>query len=142
LDRFTRLQLQNAESQITQVGLQIKSSTTSSLKLAQEQVRTRSAQIHFAEKNIVRVEQIALESSEKSIRKAINQLIRIQEELLNSKLSLSNQLDPVAVLNRGYTRTELNGVPVGISSAQIGQEIVTHTNKQKIASTITKIEAK
>jgi exodeoxyribonuclease VII large subunit len=142
LDRSTRLQLQNAESRITQVGLQIKSSTTNSLKLAQEQVRTRSTQIHFAGKNIIRVEQTALESSGKSIRKAMNQLIRNQEQLLNSKLSLLSQLDPVAILNRGYTRTELDGVPVGLSFPKIGQEIVTHTDKDEIVSTITKIEAK
>jgi exodeoxyribonuclease VII large subunit len=142
LDRSTRLQLKNAESRINQIGLQIKSSTTNSLKLAQEQVRTRSAQIHFAGKNLVRVQQTSLDSSEKSMLKAMNQLIRSQEQLLNSKLSLLNQLDPIATLNRGYSRTELNGVPLGLSSPQIGQEIVTHTNNQKIASTITKIEAK
>lgn len=142
LDRSTRLQLKNAESRINQVGLQIKSSTANSLKLAYEQVRTRSAQIHFASKNLVKVQHSSLDNSERSILKAMNQWIRNQEQLLNSKLGLLNQLDPVATLNRGYTRTELNGVPVGLSSLQIGQEIVTYTNQQKIASTISKIEKK
>lgn len=142
LDRSTRLHLKNEESRVNQMGLQIKSTTTNSLKLAHEQVRTRSSQIHSAGKNILRTQQSNLVNSEKSILKAANQLIREQELLLTSKLSLLNQLDPAVILNRGYTRTELDGVPIGLSTPQIGQEILTHTHKQKISSTITKIEQK
>jgi exodeoxyribonuclease VII large subunit len=142
LDRSTRLQLKNADSRINQIGLQIKGNTINSLKLAQEQIKTRSAQIHFAGKNLVRVEQTALDHKQKSILKTLNQQIRNQEQLLDSKQSLLKQLNPEAILNRGYTRTELDGIPIGLSSPQIGQTLIIHTNTIRLESTITKLEEK
>jgi len=142
LDRSTRIQLKADETRLNQISNQVKSIIGNSIQLAKEQVKTKTSQITFASKNLIKVQESALENNGKSLIKAMRQLIQFQEQLLSSKMSLINQLDPEAILNRGYTRSEVDGIPLGLSHPKIGQEMITHSKIQKIASTITKIESK
>lgn len=50
------------------------------------------------------------------------------------------QLDPREIFSRGYSRSEVNGVPVNRINLQVGDEMETFTSTQKLKSIIQQIE--
>jgi exodeoxyribonuclease VII large subunit len=61
---------------------------------------------------------------------------------LESRITSLRQLNPETIFARGYTRSEINGVPISQTKAEIGDQLMTHTLGDKITSTITQIEEK
>ncbi len=142
LDRATRLLLNTNESRLSQLAHQVRALAESRIQLESEKLKSRENRLMSTGRNRVRMEQNNLVNLEKSLRKAMLQFLKNQDQLLQSKSVGLSQLDPKAILKRGYTRTELNGVPIDLAKPELGQHLITHSEKQKIESTIIKIESK
>lgn len=142
LDRITRLKLKEEENKIYQLGIRTKSTTLHSLTLKNENLKTYSKRVEQAAKNLVRQSKFNLDLMENNLVKDSQRFLRKQDEKLNQlELSL-NQLDPLSLLKKGYTRTESKGKPVQMICLISGDELITHTANQKLISTLTKIENK
>jgi exodeoxyribonuclease VII large subunit len=142
LDRSTRQQLREEETKIQQYSLRAKSLAGNRISLELEKLKNRTNRIDLATKSQLRIQSLKLETIEKSLKKSLDSFLRKQIEKLDNQETLLRQLDPQSILKRGYTRTELDGKPIHLSQAQVGDQIETFTLDQKISSTITKITKK
>ncbi|EPR69109.1 Exodeoxyribonuclease VII large subunit [Cyclobacterium qasimii M12-11B] len=51
-----------------------------------------------------------------------------------------DRLNPQTLLQRGYTKTEKDGMPINKQKLKIGDELVTYNQLDKITSVINKLE--
>ena len=142
LDRSTRQQLREEESKIHQLALRAKSLSRNRISLEAEKVKNRINRIELAAKNQLRSQSSNLDGLEKALRKSLSTFIEKQTEKLANQEMILRQLDPNSVLKRGYSRTELAGKPIHLANAQIGDQIETITQNQRISSKITGINQK
>ena len=142
LDRATRQKLSEEQTKIHQISHQIKGLAESRMKLEDEKLNAYVNRIRISARNILLLQENNLASLERNLIRGLEAFIQNQKQQLNSKESLLRQLNPDAILARGYTRTELNGKPIATAQIQLGDELQTYTSEQKISSTITQIEEK
>jgi exodeoxyribonuclease VII large subunit len=142
LDRSTRQQLREEESKIHQLALRAKSLSRNRISLEGEKVKNRINRIELAAKNQLRSNSSNLDGLEKALRKSLSTFMEKQTEKLANQEMLLRQLDPNSILKRGYSRTELEGKPIHLAKAQIGDQIETITDNQRISSKITEINQK
>lgn len=94
------------------------SESNSFLKLNHANLENLSARIKRQSKSILKNEIFKMHNIEKDILR----------------------LNPTFFLQRGYSRTEINGQPLLSKTVNIGDSITTYTRKQKIVSTVDSIE--
>ncbi len=142
LDRATRQKLSEERTKIHQLAHQVKALSENCLKIEAEKLNSSINRIRISSKNILQIKENNLESFEKNIIRGLDRFLQNQKQNLESKEVLLRQLNPAAILARGYTRTEINGKPINTAQIQRGDELQTHTSTQIINSTITQIEEK
>lgn len=142
LDRATRQKLGDEQTRLHQIAHQAKALSESRLKLESEKLNSSINRIRISGKNILQIQENTLASFENNMKKALDGFMQKQKQSLDSKESVLRQLNPVAILARGYTRTEIKGKPIISANIQLGDEMQTHTSQQIISSTITQIEEK
>jgi exodeoxyribonuclease VII large subunit len=142
LDRSTRQQLKEEENKIHQYELRAKSLTKNRISLEGEIVKNRINRILLATKNRLKIQEMNLVGLETNLKKSLNTFLIKQNEKLENRETLLRQLDPTSIMSRGYTRTELDGIPIQLANINPGDQIETFTQNQKITSTITKIGEK
>ncbi|WP_425637632.1 exodeoxyribonuclease VII large subunit [Algoriphagus yeomjeoni] len=142
LDRATRQKLSEEQSKIQQVAHQVKAISEGRMKLEAEKLNSSVSRIRISGKNILQIQENNLASLEKNMVRGLDSFLQKHNQKLEAKELLLRQLNPAAIFARGYTRTEINGKPVGTVKLQLGEEMQTYTSNQKISSTITQIEEK
>ena len=142
LDRSTRHKLKEEGSKIQQYELRANSLAKTRLSLEKEKLQNSVNRILLASKNRVKSQDNSLDVLEKTLRKSLANYIQKQIEKLESRETLLRQLDPKAILGRGYTRTELAGKPIHLTQPKPGDQIETFSQDKKIRSTIIKIDQK
>ena len=142
LDRSMRQKLKEHENKIQQCELRVKSVTETRLSLENEKLQNISNRILLASKNRVRTQGNNLDAMERSLRKSFTDFLQKQGDKLQHQELLLRQLDPNAILRRGYTRTEVAGRPLHLAQIKVGDRIETFSQDQKISSTITQIDQK
>ena len=142
LDRSTRQTLKEQESKIHQYELRARSLAKTRLLVEKEKLQNRESRIMMTSKNRVKSEYTSLDVMEKRLKKNFADFLRTQTEKLENREVLLRQLDPKAILKRGYTRTELAGKPIHLAQIKLGDQIETFSQDQKISSTITQIDQK
>ncbi|REG78424.1 exodeoxyribonuclease VII large subunit [Algoriphagus antarcticus] len=142
LDRATRQKLSDEQTKIHQIAHQVKAFSESRLKLEAEKLNSTMSRIRISGKNILQIQENTLATFEKNMIRGLEGFLQNQKQNLNSKELLLRQLNPEVILARGYTRTEINGKPINSTKILLGDELQTHTSKQKIRSTIIQIEEK
>jgi len=142
LDRSTRLQLREEENKIHQFALRASSIAKNRISLEGEKVKNRTNRIHLAAKNLHRTQLTALEAIEKNLKRNLSTFLQKQAEKLENKELLLRQLDPDSILKRGYSRTEVNGIPVHLAKVQLGDQLDTFTQNQVLLSKIIEINQK
>ncbi len=142
LDRATRQKLREEESLLNQFSHRIKSGIGNRLNLEKEKLASKTGRMSSVAKNQIGVQTIQLDSLEKNFKKALANFLKKENERLESRITSLRQLNPETILARGYTRSEINGVPISQIKAEIGYQLMTHTLGEKITSTITQIEEK
>jgi exodeoxyribonuclease VII large subunit len=142
LDRSTRLQLREEENRIHQYELRVKSLAKNRISLETESVRNRINRIASAAKNQLKIQEYNLANLENGVKKSLRNFLQKQNERLENRETLLHQLDPNSILKRGYTRTEVDGIPVHLTKPQPGDQLVTVTLNRMIKSTINQIDEK
>jgi exodeoxyribonuclease VII large subunit len=142
LDRSTRLQLKGSESKLNQLSHQIKSLSESRIRLEREKLKSKTDRLITSSRNRIRLAENNLVVLEKTLVRESIQFIKNQEQRVQAMSVALHQLDPQSIFKRGYTRSEVNGIPVDFAELKIGENLLTHTEKHKLESTITKIDSK
>jgi exodeoxyribonuclease VII large subunit len=142
LDWFTRTKFSEEERKLQACQLRIQGEGKQLLSREGEKVRTTALRIQHSIKNGTKQEKSKLEQRQEQLKKGIQRFIKIQLESILRLETGSRQLDPTALLQKGYTRTESQGQPIHQLTLVPGDQILTHTSTQKISSTIQTIESK
>jgi exodeoxyribonuclease VII large subunit len=140
LDRTTRTRFKEEENKIHQYALRAKFLGGNKLSLEKEKVKTLESRIAFSSKNLIKTQNLALENLEKGLKKASISYLQKQVEKVSNQETLLRQLDPNTILERGYTRTEVEGKPIHLTTTKVGDSIQTFSKYQKIKSTVTEIK--
>jgi exodeoxyribonuclease VII large subunit len=77
---------------------------------------------------------------EQALQKAAGQKLKQSEKLLVQFEKTIDRLNPKNLLDKGYTKTEKNGLPISKQKVKIGDELVTYHKMDKITSVINKLE--
>ena len=88
----------------------------------------------------IQSKQIQIEAKEKEIKKGLELFLKQENRNLEVMEKTLSQLNPVSLLKRGYTRTEMDGKPIDLVKPKQGDTIQTITSNQRIKSTITEIK--
>jgi exodeoxyribonuclease VII large subunit len=142
LDRSSRQQLREEEKRIHQLELRARSLVKTRISLENEKVKSHLARIEFAARNQLKNQGSTLENLEKSLKRSLYSYLQKQQDKLENRVVLLQQLDPDAILKRGYTRTELGGKPIHLTMPKSGDQIETFALDLKIRSTIIQIDEK
>ncbi|MDF2158515.1 exodeoxyribonuclease VII large subunit [Algoriphagus sp. CAU 1675] len=140
LDRSTSQFLKLEESKLLQISHGLKSSSLSQVLLEKEKVKAKQVRLELASKRQIMGQTESLEQLEKALKKETLLLLTQENQKLGNLEKLLNQLNPESIMKRGYSRSEINGIPVQFADPKIGDEMLTFSQDQKIKSTITKIE--
>jgi len=81
-----------------------------------------------------------LENMENLIKRQAKTILQMENAKLDNLSKNVKSLDPAFFLERGYTRTEIDGIPLHQAKAQPGDRLSTYTSTKKINSTIDNIE--
>ena len=142
LDWITRTKFNEEERKLQAYRLRIQGEGKQLLSREGEKARTTALRIQHAVKNDTKQEKSKLEQRQEQLIKSSQRFIKLQQDSLQRLETGSRQLDPNALLQKGYTRTESQGKPIHQLSLAPGDQILTHTSTQKISSTIQTIESK
>ncbi|WP_439487842.1 exodeoxyribonuclease VII large subunit [Algoriphagus sp.] len=142
LDRATRQKINEEQAKVQHLAHQVSAFAESKLKLEAEKLHSSVNRIRMSAKNILTVQENSLVTFEKDLKRGLDAYFQQQKQKLESKETLLRQLDPKAILARGYTRTEVKGKPIHLAEVKTGDQLLTHTTTAKISSTITQIEEK
>ncbi|MFM2250811.1 MAG: hypothetical protein RLZZ358_1738 [Bacteroidota bacterium] len=142
LDWITRTKFNEEERKLQACRLRIQGEGKQLLSREGEKARTTALRIQHAVKNDTKQEKSKLEQRQELLIKSSQRFIKLQQDSLQRFETVSRQLDPNVLLQKGYTRTESQGKPIHQLSLAPGDQILTHTSTQKISSTIQTIESK
>ena len=142
LDWITRTKFNEEERKLQAYRLRIQGEGKQLLSREGEKARTTALRIQHAVKNDTKQEKSKLEQRQEQLIKSSQRFIKLQQDSLQRLETGSRQLDPNALLQKGYTRTESQGKPIHQLRLAPGDQILTHTSTQKISSTIQTIESK
>mgnify|MGYP005852319115 CR=1 FL=1 len=142
LDRSTRQQLRGEETKIHQYALRAKSLSKNRISLEHEKVKNRINRIELAAKNQVRIHSSELDNLAKSMKRNFELVVKKETEKLTNKEELLRQLNPMSILERGYSRTEFEGKPIHLAKLKVDDQIETFSKTQRIRSKITEITKK
>jgi len=142
LDWITRSTFKGEGQKLQGYSLRILGESKSQLAREAEKLRNWGMRMQQAGKNGAKQEKSKLEQRQEQLKKDLHHFLKTQQDRLTQLESSSRQLDPSSLLQKGYTRTESNGIPIHLTTLAPGDPIVTHTFNQKISSTINHIEKK
>jgi exodeoxyribonuclease VII large subunit len=142
LDWITRAKFKEEAGKIQQLALHINGGLKNRLSQEHQKIAGLVRRTQQSGKNLVKQETIRLNQQEVQLKKGLQRFLQLQGDKIDQLEGLSRQLDPQALLKKGYTRTESKGIPIHLLALVEGDNLITHNVKQKISSTITKIEEK
>ncbi|MFD2036203.1 exodeoxyribonuclease VII large subunit [Belliella marina] len=90
--------------------------------------------------NAFKLEVYKLDSLVATLKKDIKIQLQNEEHRLNSLDRSIQNLNPQSFLEKGYTRTEIDGKPIHKTEVKEGLEMTTFSQDKKIRSTIKKVE--
>ncbi len=142
LDWITRSKFNEEERKLQACHLRIQGEGKQLLSREGEKVRTTTLRIQHSIKNGAKLEKSKLEQRKDQLIKSSQHFFKGQLDSLQRLEIGCRQLDPSALLQKGYTRTESKGKPIHQLMLASGDQILTYTSTQKISSTIQTIESK
>lgn len=142
LDWITRAKFKEEAGKIQQLALHINGGIKNRLAREQQKLIGLVQRTQQSGKSLLKQETIRVNQQEVNLKKGLQRFLQLQSEKVDQLEGMSRQLDPQALLKKGYTRTESKGIPIHLLTVAEGDNLVTHSTHQKISSTITKIEEK
>src|SRR5690606_228101 len=109
------------------------------MSAAKEKLNSHGHRLNSTALQNIKMQNLALNNLENSLTRNVRATLEQQKQHLLLLEKELNRLSPNYYLERGYTRTESNGIPIHKANIQQGDKITTFTFTQKITSTIQEI---
>ncbi|GEO22507.1 exodeoxyribonuclease VII large subunit [Cyclobacterium qasimii] len=140
IERRTQARLKAEESGLTDkthliTNLFRQKLNESNLSLERYAQQARRISLYRTEKEYLKCEHL-----EQNLKKIIDRRLKQSEDKLLQYDKTIDRLNPQTLLQRGYTKTEKDGMPINKQKLKIGDELVTYNQLDKITSVINKLE--
>lgn len=140
LERKANVAIQQENQQLHALKSRLEVSAKTLLHQHKQSLLFKENRLLSHSRHKISMERIKLDAISKSIRASShNNLQKASVRLLQLEKEIKN-LNPASFFERGYTRTEVDGVPIHKAKLEEGKEIDTYTLDKKITSTIKKIK--
>jgi exodeoxyribonuclease VII large subunit len=106
-----------------------------------QQLGNLNKQVCTLARHKINLQRISLENVYIQVRKLAYGRVENGKERLSQVQDTIKRLNPTYILDKGYTKTEMNGRPIHLQGLNPGEEITTFSKDKKIFSTIDKIES-
>jgi len=140
LNRSCSQQLNWEDRRILDLENRLKNQTKNIFSRESDKLTSRLCQIKLSSAGIIRVEEIKVTNLNISLQKTWKSIIDQQSRKLDQLEKDINKSDPKTFFQKGYTRTEINGIPIYKLDPKTGQEIKTHLKEKTITSVIKEID--
>jgi exodeoxyribonuclease VII large subunit len=140
LNRSCSQQLNWEDRRILDLENRLKNQTKNIFSRESDKLTSRLRQIKLSSAGIIRVEEIKVTNLNISLQKTWKSIIDQQSRKLDQLEKDINKSDPKTFFQKGYTRTEINGIPIYKLDPKTGQEIKTHLKEKTIISVIKEID--
>jgi len=107
---------------------------------ANERLNSQGQQILSLFQRTIKLRSYSLNTIETKLKKNVKLKLEQEKYKLQALEKDLGRSNPIYFLERGYSRTELNGIPINQAKVKIGEELTTFTLTQKIKSKIAAIE--
>jgi exodeoxyribonuclease VII large subunit len=142
LDRLTRNALKAENSKAQEVSMHIKGLVKQQLSREMDKVTSFQIRMLQSGKSHTKHEHGDLDQKILLLKKEMLRFLKLQQEKIDHQEVSIRQLDPINLFQKGYTRTESNGLPIQLVQLEVGDSLTTYTKHQKINSTITQLQKK
>ncbi|WP_297335308.1 exodeoxyribonuclease VII large subunit [Algoriphagus sp.] len=140
IERLSQQQLKTTAEELSQIHLRLKSAVQSKLNIETEKLKSQ-------QHRVLQSSNYNLQNQHEKLNQFNQRLVRASMSVLkNSSSQLDflekqlEQLNPHAILSRGYTRSEIGGKPIQLANPKLQDDMITYSQSQKIKSKITEIE--
>jgi len=140
LNRSCSQQLNWEDRRILDLENRLKNQTKNIFSRESDKLTSRLRQIKLSSAGIIRVEEIKVTNLNISLQKTWKSIIDQQSRKLDQLEKDIHKSDPKTFFQKGYTRTEINGIPIYKLDPKTGQEIKTHLKEKTIISVIKEID--
>lgn len=140
LERNAAYHLQKEERKISQHGHLLKSLFQNQKNRAQERTNLLQYRIRSLANQAIKLRSHQLETMEGIFKKEVQGILQQQKDKMESLKTDLIRLDPATFFKKGYTRSEINGLPISKANPQEGDQLTTYGAKTTIQSTIKSIE--
>jgi exodeoxyribonuclease VII large subunit len=140
MERICRLTFQSEHQRLYDKTHLVKNLLASKLNEAGQRLDRLSHRVLLHSKHKVSVNRLHLQNTAISLRKIAISSVQREKQRLGQLEKITERLDPVYLLHRGYTKTEIDGQPINKVEAEVGKQMVTYSWDKKIHSSITEVE--
>lgn len=142
LDWITRFKFKEQERSLQSLGFRIQGEAKQLLSRGEDRIRTCSSRIFLAATSRWKQELITLSQKGEQLKKESQRYLKQQKDRVSQLELQSRQLNPASLLEKGYTRTEKEGIPIHKTLVAPGDHLVTFTPNQRIISTVQTLDNK
>lgn len=142
LDWITRSKFKEEERLLQSLGFRLQGEAKQLLSRGEERVRTCSSRIFLTAKSLGKQELVTLSQKGELLKKESQRYLKQQMDRVSQLELQSRQLNPASLLEKGYTRTEKEGIPIHKIRVTPGDQLITFTATQKISSTVQTLNKK
>jgi exodeoxyribonuclease VII large subunit len=128
------------EKKLANLENQLKKIIELSLQRSQELLHFTTRQIKTLLNQNFSIFRLQVATLTDNLEKSSLQRIKTAKEYLERHQKDIGRLNPQYFMDMGYTRSEINGKPIHLTSLKKNDEIITYTSKSKISSKVTKVE--
>ncbi|MCH7415383.1 exodeoxyribonuclease VII large subunit [Belliella sp. R4-6] len=140
IERNVSQRLAWEDRRLTESETRIKNASNQSINRSFEALEQKKKNIFQTTSNALKLETYKVQNFESIIKKDSKIRLQNEEKNIYSLEKTIQNLNPMTFLEKGYTRSEIDGKPIHKSEPMEGMEMITFSRIQKIKSTITKIE--
>ncbi|ERM82048.1 hypothetical protein P872_08705 [Rhodonellum psychrophilum GCM71 = DSM 17998] len=140
LERATSQKLLMEDRRLRDMLTTIKTLADFSIQRQKENLNYKTNQLKSLSSNLLKMDLVKINNLEMGIRRSWKSRVDSEDRKLENLERDLQKLDPNTFLAKGYTRSEVNGIPINKTEVQIGDTLVTFAKNISLKSIIQNIE--
>lgn len=140
IDRHSQLILKREEGNLSQLMSRLQLATRATLQQQHHFLDHKKEQLLSKSRHLISFEKLKLDNYGRALKSTVNTKLQKAQTRLDQLEKDIRTLNPESFFQKGYTRSEIEGIPLNLTQPEPGKELMTFTKNEKISSTINKVE--
>ncbi|QDH80938.1 exodeoxyribonuclease VII large subunit [Echinicola soli] len=141
LEKITAYHLQKEDRRMAHTSILLKSLLQNHANRGHENIGLLQYRVNSLAQQTLKLRFHHLESLEEGFKKEVRNLLQQEKSNLDILGKNIQNLDPATFFRKGYTKTEINGLPINKASPQKGDTVTTYSAKTILKSTIDNVKS-